>query len=125
MFLRLKLLKFNNHSIYPDWRLTSDHTPFTVNIAIFEEYIQTRKYIIVKNSKKEENFISELIKAIKELNIENISNIEVLKQIMQSFPNVTDRIWFKNSKIINVTKYSKKWWNYNCYRDLKNYRSLR
>ena len=49
---------------------------------IYEEHIQTRKDTIVKNSKEEENFITELIKAIKELNTENISNVEVLKQII-------------------------------------------
>ena len=28
----------------------------------------------------------------------------------------------KNSKIFNITKHSKKWWNNNCYRDLENYK---
>jgi len=48
--------------------------------------------MIVKNSKEEENFIAELIKAIKELNTDNILNIEVLEQIIQSFTNTIDRI---------------------------------
>jgi len=111
MFLRPKTSEYNNHSIHPDWRLTSDYAPLTINIAIFEEYIQIRKHIIVKNSKEEEKFVAELIKAIKELNIENILDIEALKQIIQSFTNTMDRIWVKNSKIINITKHSKKWWN--------------
>jgi len=61
--------------------------------------------MIVKNSKEKEKFVTELIEAIKELNTENIPNAEVFKQIVQSFTDATDRIWFKNSKIINITKY--------------------
>ena len=33
----------NNHCIYPDWRLISDHIPITVNISILEKYVQTKK----------------------------------------------------------------------------------
>ena len=47
---------------------------------IFEEYIQTKKCTIIKNRKEEKNFIAELIN-------DNM-----------------DRIWFKNSKIVNITK---------------------
>jgi len=101
-------LKHNNHSIYPYWRLISDYAPLIVNIAICEENIQTRRYILVKNSKKEENFILELIVTIKGLNTENIPNKEVLKQVIQLFTSFTNRIWFENSKIINIIKYSKK-----------------
>ena len=43
MFLRLESLEYDNHIIYPDWRLTSDHTPLTIDISIFKKYIQTRK----------------------------------------------------------------------------------
>ena len=60
----------------------SDHTPLTVNIVIFEEHIQTRRHMLVKNSKEEENFISKIIAAIKRLNTENIPNIEAFKQIV-------------------------------------------
>jgi len=31
--------------------------------------------------------------------------------------------WEKNSKIINVLKHSKSWWNKDCRRDLEKYRS--
>jgi len=81
--------------IYPDWRLLSDHTPLTVNIMIIEEHIQTRKCTLVKNSKKEEKFIAELINVIVELNTENISDKEMLEQILQIFTNDMNRLWFK------------------------------
>jgi len=53
----------------------------------------------VYNSQEEENFIADLIRAIKRLNIENILSKEVLKQIIQTFANNTDRIGHKYSKI--------------------------
>jgi len=92
MFLRLESLEHNNHTIHPKWRLTSDYAFLTVNISIFEEYIQTRKQMLVKNSKEEEYFIKELIEAIKSLNIENIQSKEVLGQNIQLFTSNTERI---------------------------------
>ena len=104
MFLRPTLSEYDNHSIYPDWHLISDYTLLIVNIAILKEDIQMKKCTIVKNSKKEDNFIIELIKAIKRLNTENIQSKEVLKHVVQSFANYTERIWYKYSRVINITK---------------------
>ena len=92
MFLKLGSLKHNNHTIYSDWRLTSDHALLIVNILIFEKYIQIRKRILVKNSEEEEFFIKELIEAIEGLNIENIQSKEVLEQIIQLFTSNTEII---------------------------------
>ena len=64
IFLRQDSLEFDNHIIHPDWRLLLDHTSLTVSIIIIKDYIQTRKYILVKNSKEEEKFIKELSKLI-------------------------------------------------------------
>ena len=81
MFLRPNSLEHNNHSIYLDWCLISNHTPLIMNIAIFEKNIQTKKHSIIKNSKEEDNFIIELIEAIKRLNTEDIQSKEVLELI--------------------------------------------
>ena len=97
IFLRPESSEYDNYSIYLDWRLISDLTPLTVNIAIFEKHVQTKKYTIVKNSEEEEKFINKLIKAIKELNMENIQRKDILKQIMQTFTNSTERIWYKHN----------------------------
>ena len=48
--------------------------------------------MIVKNSKEEDNFIIELIKAIKRLNMENIQSKEFLEHIVQTFADCTERI---------------------------------
>ena len=78
---------------------------------------------MVKNSKEEENFIVELIKVITKLNIENISSKETLKKIIQTIANDTDRIWFNYSRVVNITKHSKAWWNVDCQRNLEKYRT--
>ena len=79
MFLHSNSSELNNHMIHPEWRLSSDHMPLMVNIAIIKEYIQIKKCIIVKNSKEEKNFINKLIEIIKCLYIEHISNKEILE----------------------------------------------
>ena len=100
-------MEFDNYIIHPDWRLSLDYTPLTVSIIIIKDYIQTRKYILVKNSNEEEKFIKELAKLIAKLNIKNISNKEMLEQTLQTFANNINRLWFKYSKVVNITKYLK------------------
>ena len=86
-----------------------DYTPLTVDITIIKEYIQTKKHTIIKNSKEEKNFLAELIETIKGLNMEHISSKDILKQIVQQFADDMEKIWFKHSKIVNITKHSKSW----------------
>ena len=109
IFLRPESLEYNNYTIYPDLRLTSDHAPLTVDISIFEEHIQIKKHILVKNSKEEDKFVNKLIETIKEMNTKNICNENVLNQIVQEFASATERLWYKHSKIVNITKHSKEW----------------
>ena len=108
MFLRQESLEHNNHTIHPDLRLTSNHASLTVDISIFEENIQTKRYTLVKNSKEENKFINELIETIREMNTENICNENVLDQIVQEFASTMERLWYKHSKIVNITKHSKR-----------------
>ena len=107
IFLRQDSLKLDNYMIYPDWRLSLDYTSLSVNITVIEEHVQTKKCTLVKNSKEEEKFIEELINTIAKLNTENISNKEMLEQIVQTLANEIDRLWLKHSKVINITRHSK------------------
>jgi len=51
--------------------------------------------------------------------------IHQLEKVVTDFANIVESAWMKNSKIVNITKYSKSWWNDNCNKDLAKYRSLK
>ena len=87
MFLWPNLEEFDNHTIYPKWRMSSDYVLLMVNISIFEKYIQTRKQIIIKNSKEEIRFTAEIIKSIKEFNMNYIESKKVLWQPLDTKSN--------------------------------------
>jgi len=40
VFLHPNSMEHNNHCVYLEWRLTSDHAPITVNISILKERVQ-------------------------------------------------------------------------------------
>jgi len=63
--------------------------------------------------------------SIKELNTIHIHNKENLESIVQEFTNNTNDIWYKYSKLVNITKHSKSWWNKNCQNSLETYRNSR
>ena len=71
------------------------------------------------------HFINKLISYIKSINTENIPNMEAFNTIVQLLANNINRIWPKHSKVINIMKYFKVWWNDNCYRDLNTYKQSR
>ena len=79
MFLQCGSTKLNNHLIYPNWHLTSDHMPLSVTIPIAEENINLHKRTITKNSEEEELFIKEVIASFKNLDTFNISDIPKLE----------------------------------------------
>ena len=78
--------------------------------------------MIVKDSEEERIFVKELIEAFKDIDMSNSSNIEQLENVILSLASSMERIWVKNSKTVNITKYSKSWWDINCSRDLEKYK---
>ena len=122
MFLHSGSSKLNNHLIHPDWHLMLDHAPLTITINIVEESVNPTKCSIIKNSKEETAFIKDITIFIKNLNTSNLSDITSLDNVVNEFTNKVKSTWEKSSKIINITRHSKIWWNKNCNRDLAIYR---
>jgi len=91
IFLRPELMEHNNHSIYPNWKLISNHAPLTVNISIFKKHIQTRRQMLAINNEEEEYFLNKLINTINKINVENIQSKEVLKSVIQLFTYYIDK----------------------------------
>ena len=46
--------------------------------------------MIIKNSKEEDKFVIDLIKSIKKMDTEHISNKELLDEVVQEFANKSD-----------------------------------
>jgi len=92
MFLRFGSEELDNHSIHPDWYMALNHTLLTITILIVEEHIQTKKCTIIKDSEEEKIFVNEVIKAIKDINMSNLSNVISLKNVVCSFIYSLERI---------------------------------
>lgn len=55
----------------------------------------------------------------------NITSCEILRGIAQEFTTIVKDLWNKFSKLVNITKQSKAWWNEECNRDLAVYQIFR
>jgi len=107
MFLQCDSTELNNHSIHPNWYLTSDHIPLSITISIAEINIDLRKRTIVKNSDEEDLFIKEVITTFAKLDTSNILENHQLEKVVTDFADIMESAWTKNSKIINIMKHSK------------------
>ena len=103
----------------------SYHTPLTTTIPIVKEYIQTKKQIIVEDSNEEKTFVEELIKTISLIDTSDLLNVNLLKNIILTLACSIERIWKENSKVINIIKHFKSWWDKNCSQKLEKYRSTK
>jgi len=101
----------------------SNHTPLISTIPIIEEHIASHKRTITKNSEEEDEFIKEVITSFSKLDTLNISDIPKLEKVVSDFANIVDHTWMKYSKLINITKHSKSWWNEEYNKDLAIYKS--
>ena len=99
-----------------------DHAFLTVTIPIEEQLSNNQKCSITKDSEKEMSFIKNLIKNISSINTSNLSDIKSLENVIDLLTYIIERAWNKNSKIVNILKHSKSWWNMSYSRDLEKYR---
>ena len=107
MFLWANVEEFNNHMISLNLWESSDHTSLSVCIIIKKEFIQDKKLAIVKNSKKEKEFVNDLKNRISCIDMSNIHNHDMLEDVTQEFASITKKLWYKHSKLVNITKQSK------------------
>jgi len=125
MFLRYDSIELNQHSIHPDWWLTSDHAPLSITIPITNKFITTLKLSIQQNSEHENAFIKEVISVFQNLDTLNISNKECLENMVNILNSLINQAWNKNAKQLRITRYSKQWWNNECNRAINKYRASR
>ena len=125
MFLWNGLSELDNHFILPDSCLSSDHTPLSIDIPIFEEIINMSKLTITPKSKQETKFIKDIISNFKMLDTSNIEDIIKLEQVVNQLGSIIDQLWSKNAKKSKISKYSKQWWLDLCSQALNTYRTAR
>jgi len=123
IFLWSRSSELNHHMIHLELCLMSDHALLTISIPIVEEFVNSSKWFIIKNSKKEVVFIKDITDSLKELNISNLLDSNRLENTVKFFANSVEHVWERNSKSINITKHLKSWWNKNCNKSLTKYRS--
>ena len=125
MFLRYGSSKINQHSVHPDWHLTSDHAPLSIIIPIVDEIISTSKLSIQQKSEQENAFLEEVTSSFKNFDTSNITNKKDLKFMVNKLNSLVDQAWNKNAKRLRITKHSKKWWSEECNKALTDYRTSR
>ena len=125
MFFKYRSVELDNHTIHQKWRLSLDHIPLTVTIPIEEQHTNNCRHSIGKDSEKEKSFIKDLIKNISSIDTSNLSDTKSLENIVDLFTCIAKRAWDKNSKIINILRHLKSWWDTSCSKDLEKYRSTK
>ena len=96
--------------------------PLTITISIIKENVNSRKRSIIKDSEEKEQFIKDIITFIRNLDTSNLLDIPHLEKTVNNFANIVDKVWMENSKIINIIKHSKSWWDEKYSKDLEKYR---
>jgi len=114
MFLRYGSSELNQHSIYPDIHLSSDHAPLTITIPIADEIVSTSKLSILQNSKQETAFVEKVILNFKNLDTSNIIDKDNLENTVKHLEALIEQAWIKNAKKSRIMKHSKQWWTEEC-----------
>ena len=94
-FLHPNSIEFDNHIIISELQYLSNYTLLIVNIFIVEEFIQDQCWTIIRNNKEEENFISELIKTLGNIDTLITPDKVFLKLIVQEYANILESIQYK------------------------------
>jgi len=125
MFLRCGSTELDRHFILPDYRLSSDHAPLTINIPIGDEIVQSTKLSVVPGSDQEKDFIKDVISNLQVLDTSNIDSVENLNLVVNCLGSIIEQMWFKNAKRTKISKHSKQWWLQSCSLAINKYRASR
>ena len=125
MFLRYSSVELDKHTILPDSRLFSDHTPLSIDIPIFEEIIQSSRFSITSKSNQEIGFIKDIISNFKSLDMADIDDSKKLEWLVYQLGLIVEQSWSKNTKKSRISKHSKQWWSESCSQALDTYRTTR
>ena len=109
MFLQYGSSELDQHSILPDSQLSSNHTPLSIVIPIFEEIILTLKLSLAPKSDQENAFIEDIISNFKTMNMSNTEDTEKLEWVVNQLGSIIDQAWTKNAKKSKISKHSKQW----------------
>ena len=91
MFLQYGSNDINQHSIHPDWRLTSDHASLSITISIVDKVVNTSKLSIQQNSEQEIVFVKEVISIFKNLDTSNITDKKCLENTVKNLDSLINQ----------------------------------
>ena len=74
---------------------------------------------------KKKEFVNKLKNRVENINIANVYNCEILETIMEKIISIVKELWYKYTKQVNITKYSKAWQNNEYSRNLLVYQISR
>ena len=109
MFLHSGSPELDSHCIFPENRLSSNHTPLSVKIPIIEEVIQFLKFTIPPKSDQDKAFIDEVISNFKSMNTNNIDDVIKLDFVIKRIGCIIDHTWRNHAKKSRISKHSKQW----------------
>jgi len=90
MFLQPTSAEFNNYKIHSELWFPSYYAPLTVNILIKEEFIPRKKCTIIRNSKKESEFMESFTKKFGNIDMMFIADKATLESILQEYADIAD-----------------------------------
>ena len=125
MFLCCGSTELDRHFILPNYRLSSDHAPLTIDIPIGDEIVQSTKLSVVPGSNQEKDFIIDIISNLQVLDTSNIDSVDNLNLVVNHLGSIIEQMWSKNTKRTKISKHLKQWWSQSCSLAINKYRASR
>ena len=92
------MTELNNHSIHPEWHLSSDHASLSVSILIVEKSVYSSKLSISKNSEEETAFVEGVTNIIKNPITSNLTSSGEIEDVVNFLTSSVEQAWKNNAK---------------------------